>query len=256
MRLAVILLLLVSAGCSTAWQRHGRAFQEAQADGKLDEALREQQWLIDHAFSDAPAAERGKRAEAERYLNLAALTAQAGNGNDAIEALRLALQTDPTHHEAVLRQLEQLPLPPRERRRVTAEFRWNLLALLPGVVVPDDSLLPCWPYRVRQVQVHRIEVRQGVGGGERIITYDGRSWVYDPEADSWHPDGGWVADLGAETERVLGPTRPRYRAIVAADGGFFAEGPIPPCHHSRWSGPFDAERNGLFVTPRLPEATP
>jgi hypothetical protein len=228
------------------------ALQDARSSHNLEAAMREQRWLIDHAFEAAPREQRTRQAEGQRYLALAELTAQAGQTGETIEMLRQALRTDPAQHEAIMKQLNALPLSPKARRRVDAEFRWNLMVLLPGLPPPEDDLLPCWAYRVRQIQVSRIEVRQGTEGAKRVLSYDARSWVYDPDDDSWYPDGDWFDDIGAETEPVNGAPRPRYEAIKAADGGFFTEGPIPPCHRHRWSGPYDMERNRLFVTRELP----
>ena len=251
--LLVLLLAMVLDACATSsWQQHSLSLEQARANNQLDLALQEQRWLIDHAFRDAPKEQRTRQAEVDRYLGLADLTARAGETGETIETLRLALETDPSRHQAIMDRLAALPLPPAERKRVEAEFRWNIMVLLPNLPPPQDDLLPCWPYRVREIRVRRTEVRQGMEGAQRLVSYDARSWVYNPERDAWFPDGDWFDDIGGETEPINGPTRPRYEAIVAANGGFFTEAPPPPCHRHRWSGPFEKERDRLFVTRQLP----
>ncbi|HVN84002.1 MAG TPA: hypothetical protein VMW17_04060 [Candidatus Binatia bacterium] len=214
--------------------------------------MTQQRWLIDHAFRDAPPSERGKRAEMDRYLKLADLAVQAGDIGEAVSVLRTALQTDPARYQDILSRLDRLPLSPPDRRRLQAEFRWNIRALQPGVLPPDDGPRPCWSYRVREVRVHSTTVHQGIGSRERRISYDARDWIYDDAAESWRADSEWLMDVGTEVERIGGPQQSRYRAVIAADGGFLAEGPIPPCHRSQWSGPFDTERERLFVAETLP----
>jgi hypothetical protein len=254
MRRLALLASILLAGCSTAWQKHSAELDSALLQHDSEAALHEEHWLIDHAFREAPPEARGKHAEMKRLLTLADLCAETGNINEAIETLRLALQTDPEQHEAIMQRLARLPLAPSDRRHFEAEFRWNLKALLPGTAMPDDDQLPCWSYRVRQIQVRRTEVHQAPEGSERVISYNARSWVYDADKNTWHADGDWVQDIGAESERTQGPQRARYRAIVAADGGFFVEEPVPACHHQYWKGPFDPERDRLFIAHHLPGA--
>jgi hypothetical protein len=252
MQRLLLALPLLFIGCTVGWPKHTEQLHAAEAGHDLDAAIAEERWLIDHAVEEAPPSELGKRAEVDRYLKLADLAAAAGNVGEAIGALRLALQIDSSRYEEVLRRLEQLPLAPPERKRVQAEFYWNIQVLEPSAPPPTENLLPCYTYRVREVHVRATEVHQGVGAGERRISYNARSWLYDAASDSWRADGDWVKDISAETERLGGPPRARYRAIAAADGGFFAEGPVPPCHRQQWAGPFDTERDRLFVAPELP----
>jgi hypothetical protein len=249
----VLLLALVLDACAvSSWQQHSLALDQARANNQLGVAVKEQRWLIDHAFRDAPKEQRTRQAEVDRYLSLADLTARAGQTDETIETLRLALQTDPSRHQAIMDRLAALPLPPKERKHVEAEFRWNIMVLLPNLPPPADDLLPCWPYRVKQIRVHRTEVRQGMEGAQRLVSYDARSWVYNPDEDAWYADGNWFDDIGGETEPLNGPPRPRYEAIAAANGGYFSEAPPPPCHRHRWSSPYDKERDRLFVTRQLP----
>ena len=58
-------------------------------------------------------------------------------------------------------------------------------------------------------------------------------------------------EIGTETEPVDGPPRPRYRAIVAAEHEYYADGAVPPCHRHAWRGPFEADGT-VFVTLELP----
>ncbi|HUI28005.1 MAG TPA: hypothetical protein VL403_18125 [Candidatus Kryptonia bacterium] len=251
-RLLLVLPILLVAACSTPWQKHTAQLHDAEAQHDIDGAMTEERWLIDHAFEHAPPSQRGARAEMDRYLKLADLAAEAGDIGKSIEVLRQALQTDSSRYREVEQRLARLPLSPADRKQVEAEFRWNIYVLEPGSPPPEDAMLPCWSYRVREVHVRTTEVHQGIGSAERRISYDARSWVYDAAAERWRADGDWVKDISAETERVGGPPRSRYRAITAADGGFFAEGPVPPCHRSQWTGPFDSERDRLFVASELP----
>ena len=258
--IAFLLLPTVLLGCMTAWERHTKHLNDALANQEIDDAVNEQQWLIENASSEAPVPQRGKEAEFNRQVRLADLYMLQGNADAAVEELRTALQTDPARHEEVRRRLAQLPLTPAERRRVTEEFHWNLNALHPETVGTAegaaDAPPECWSYRAREIHVRRTEVRQGLEGGERWISYDVRPWIYDERKRAWQAEGSWVDDMGAETERISGPSRPRYRAITAADGGFFTEGPVPPCHRKRWTGPFDPGRDRLFVAQRLPTDEP
>jgi hypothetical protein len=250
-------LLLMLVGCATAWEKHTQRRDQALARLAIDDAVDEQRWLIDNAITEAPIPERGSDAEFTRLVQLADLYVLAGNTDEAIGVLRTALHTVPTRHEEVRRRLVQLPLTPAERRRVNEEFRWNLQALLPNAVAAADADTgppECWSYRVRQIHLRRREVRQSPEGGERYVSYDARSWRYEERQDAWHAEGGWMEDIGAEVERVAGPPRPRYRAITAAHDGFFTEGPVPPCHRPDWTGPFDAERDRLFVAQQLPSS--
>jgi hypothetical protein len=250
-RQRLILCLLVLGACTSTWDKHRLNLEDAASRGDMVTAVREQQWLIDHASRHAPKGERGPQAQVDRHLELARLSVRGGAVGDAIEALRLALQADPTRYDEITTEVMRLPLSAEQLQRLDAEFRWNRKALLPNLNLTDD-VRSCWSYRVREIRVRRTEIRQGLAGSERVTTYDARSWVFDAGRESWRADGDWVEDIGAETERVFAAQRPRYRAILAADRGFFFEGPLPPCHREGWTGPFDPERDRLFVTRHLP----
>jgi hypothetical protein len=251
MRRIALILVLLMAGCTTPWQRHIEQLQEARANHDFETALIKQRWLIDHSL-DAPAAEQGPRNDARRYLELADLAAQVKDMGEAINALRSALQVDPSRYDTIMQRLDRLPLAAADRRRVEAEFRWNIQVLEPGSRVVDERLLPCWSYRAHEIHIRTNEVHRGLGKSQRRITYDARTWIYDSGTQAWYPDGDWVPNIGEETELVDGPPDPRYRAFAAADGGFITNGPVPPCHGQSWTGPFDTERQELFVAPHLP----
>jgi len=54
---------------------------------------------------------------------------------------------------------------------------------------------------------------------------------------------------------VDGPEQPRYRAVVAADGGFFVDGKVPACQQADWHGPYDPQGT-CFVAAHLAPAHP
>lgn len=247
-------LLILLAGCTTAWERQQSRLAEHEARSNYAAASADVRWQLANAFFVAPAQERTPAAEAARYLHLSDLAVKSGDPRAAVEALRDALTADPHQASAVRVRLDRLPLSANEIDRLKREFEWNIAALAPGA----DSLLheahdeaECWSYRVREVRVrHRRTVRTA-DGMERQVTYDARLWVFDMHSGNWNPESAWVNDAGMEVELVNGPQQPRYRAVVAADRHFYADDVVPPCHRAAWEGPYD--RNGaVFVADRLP----
>jgi hypothetical protein len=256
MRWFAVLVVLALAGCTSTWERHQKKFADAEARGDDLKALSEQQWMIENAFIYGPHEEHSPEADARRYLRLAKLAAKAGKYQLAIQSLKLALDTDPTQAPAVRRQLNALPLSPKERNRLGQEFAWNIAALQPG----DDALQPdadenvCWSYRVREVRVQQRTVSTPDGMQHRI-EYDARSWFYDSAAHRWSVDGEWMTDAGSETQWVHGPSQPRYQALVAPGTRFYTDGRVPACHRGAWHGPYDLQSGTIFGAAQLP-ATP
>jgi hypothetical protein len=256
MRWYVMLLVVAIAGCTPTWERHQTQLAEAEARGDYTKALSEQRWLIDNAFIIGPREEHSPEADAKRYLHLARLAAKTGQYRTALDALRQALNSDPTQAAAVRRQLDALPLSPTERARLNREFAWNIAALQPG----DDALAPevdenvCWSYRVREIRILHERTVSTEDGMQRQVTYDARVWLFDSDAQRWHPAGGWISEAGTETEWVNGPHQPRYRALTASGSRFYTDGRVPPCHRSTWQGPYDVERGTIFVATQLPAA--
>lgn len=256
MRWLVVLVAVTVTGCTSTWERHQTQFAEAEARGDYLQALSEQQWMIENAFIFGPREEHTPEADAKRYLQLAKLAAKTGKYELAVRSLKLALETDPTRAPAVRRQLDALPLSPKERERLDREFAWNIAALQPG-----DDALPldadedvCWSYRVSEVHIQHQITASTPDGMQRQVTYEARTWAYDSATQHWHPMGGWVVDAGSETEWVAGPSRPRYRALVTAGARFYTDGKVPPCHRDAWQGPFDRETGAIFVAAQLPVA--
>src|SRR5438477_963039 len=91
---ALSLLALLAASCSSPWQEHQKQLAEAEHSGDWDQALNETKWLIDNAMAYGPQAQRDPAAEADRYLMLADFATHAGKTSQAIEALREALMLD------------------------------------------------------------------------------------------------------------------------------------------------------------------
>jgi hypothetical protein len=250
------LLLLGVAACGPSmWDRHKAALRDDAADGHWEAAMAEQQWLITNAFMHAPVEDRTREAEAARQLHLARLAGKAGDNRTAVQALREALATDPSQAGAVRAQLDTLRLSPAEAEQVKYEFAWNLAALAPG----EDALAhaqpagsECWSYRVQEVRIRQQRTLRTANGMERQVTYDARPWVYDARAHRWAADGAWVDDVGTESEPLDGPPRPRYRAVVAAEHEFYADGAVPPCHRQAWRGPFETDGT-VFVATQLPK---
>ncbi len=252
------ILLLVLAGCTSTWERHERRLADDEARGDYARAAADARWLVDNAFYQAPESERTPAADAARYLHLADLAAKAGNARLAVEALREALTTDPHQAAAVRAQLGRLPLGAAEIDRLQHEFAWNAAALAPGddAFVPKESdQTPCWSYRVREVRIRRRQTVNTADGMQRRVSYDTRPWIYDANASEWHPDGAWVNDVGTEAELVSGPDQPRYRAVIDADHGFYADDTVPPCHRASWQGPYDP-KGTVFIAARLPGSQP
>ena len=257
MRWVLVPLLLVM-GCTSAWERHQANFAQREADGRYEDAVEEAQWLIDNASDEAPDNERTPMADTKRYLELSRVAAKAGNSRLAIEALRGSLMNDSNSAAAVGQLFNQLPLDPATRARFQSEFGWNTAAL-----APDEARLPmdtettgCWSYHARQVRIRHNRTVTTPDGPERQVTYDARLWTFDAATQRWRADGHWVTDAGAAAELVGGPPAPRYRAVLAADHGFYTDERVPACHREYWQGPF-LENGTLFVSAELPEpATP
>jgi len=255
MRVLWILLLLLSA-CTSVWERHQRQLAADEAQGDYRAAVIEAAWLVDNAFIHAPARERSETADATRYLRMAKLAVRAGNLKLAVEALREALTLDPHQAAQVRAELDHLPVGPAERERLQREFAWNSAALAPG----DDARLEgqavrprCWSYRVREVRIRHRRTFKTEDGMTKQVTYDARPWAFDARSEQWTPEGDWVLDAGTEDELIIGPERPRYRALITAEHQFYADDTVPPCHRDAWHGPF--ESNGtVFVTAELPTA--
>lgn len=254
MRWVVLVVIGVTACVPSLWERHQKALHEDSANADWAAAVAEQQWLIKNATLQAPPEERNRQAEAKRQLRLAQFAAKAGDTKTALQALRDALTTDPSQAPAVRRQLDALQLSPAQAERVKYEFAWNLAALDPGEELPaqaERGAPECWSYRVQEVRIrHQLTIRTA-NGMERQVTYDARPWVYDAAARRWSADGGWVDEAATETEPVDGPQRGRYRAVVAADHEFLADGAVPPCHRQAWRGPFETDGT-VFVARELP----
>lgn len=253
MRLRLLICSVVLVGCAaTPWEKHKEAYQQALAAQNYEVALEEQRWMMERAFSYAPPEEQGPKFEMDRQLDVARLAGRLGNVDEAVTTLREALQTDPNRYREILEVLDGLPLSPLERRRLNEQFRWNLQTLLPSLAIPAADEMPCWSYAVREIRIRSDEVYRGLGKSERRITYDVRTWRFDDGRRAWRPDGDWLTDAGAEVQLTDQPPRPRFQAVEAANGGFLAEGPLPPCHLQAWQGPFDQAHNQLFVTQDLP----
>jgi tetratricopeptide (TPR) repeat protein len=258
MRRFLVLAVVAVAGCMSTWERHQTQLAAAEAHGDYIEAVSEQRWLIDNAFLFGPRSEHNFEADARRYRHLAKLAAKTGNYRLAVEALKQALNTDPSQAAAVRRQLDALPLSPSERAKVNSEFSWNIAALRPG----DDSGSAtedegrCWSYRILEVRVTHQRTVSTPGGMQRQVTYDARTWAFDSDAQRWRAADQWITDAGTETEWVNGPSQPRYQALIAANGRFFTDGKVPPCHRDAWQGPYDAESGTIFIAAQLPVAAP
>ncbi|MFQ5667523.1 MAG: hypothetical protein ACE5I7_14020 [Candidatus Binatia bacterium] len=257
-RCCLFLLLCWVVGCTSAWDRRQSLLAEHEGQGKYVEAAADARWLIDNAFYRAPPGERTSAAAASRYLRLATLAAKAGNAGVAVEALREAVRIDPRQGPAIRAQLEQLPVTETERTRLRQEFRWNITALaprgLPSLQAARASA-HCWSYHVEEVRKRRYRTVSTPEGKQHEVTYDARPWVFDAEAGQWRPVGPWKHDAGMETEDAQGPQQPRYRALLAPGGRFYASETVPPCHRAGWEGPYGA--NGtVFVATRLPSTAP
>jgi len=250
------LLLIAIAACTpSAWERHQTMLHRHMANSQWEAALDDAHWLVNNAFLQAPEGERSRTAEAGRQLRLAQLAATTGDTKTAVNALREALTIDPTVAPAVREQLDALQLTPAQREQVKREFAWNFAALAPAEAdpVPQAHTDPaeCWSYRVQEVRIRQRRTLRTTRGMQRQVTYDARAWAYDVRTHRWSPDGEWVDDIGTETELVDGPPQPHYRAIVAAEHEFYADGGVPPCHRQAWRGPFEADGT-LFVAMELP----
>ena len=250
------IMLLVLAACTSAWEGHRARLAEHEAKGEYAHAVADMQWMIENAFSEAPADERTRPAEGARNLRLAGLAARAGKPQLAIEALREALAADPHQATAVQAQLQHLPLDVGDLDRVKGEFAWNIAALAPkddALLQGDDPHGQCWSYRVRELRVRHRRTVRAAAGMERQVTYDARPWLFDATSRQWRPDGPWIIDAGTEVELSDGPEQPRYRAVTAADHQFYADERVPGCHRDGWQGPYDT--NGtVFVASQLPGA--
>jgi hypothetical protein len=254
MRRTAVLLVLVALGCTSTWQKHQEMLAQHMESGDWDHATSEARWLVDNSFVHAPHDQRSPQAEADRNLRLADMATRAGNAKQAIEALRQALILDPSCAPSVQKKIDRLPLTSDQMQRVRSEFAWNMAAL----TLDDADLIEhqreqgrCWSYRVREIRVRHNLMQKTSDGKERQVRYDARSWSFDAQAGAWHPDGNWMIDVGTESEAVEGPQSPRYRAIIAADHGFYVDGRVPACHRDAWSGPYDTDGT-VFVAARLP----
>jgi hypothetical protein len=247
-------LLIFVVGCTSAWDRHRARLAEHESQRNYAAAVADARWMVDNAFSQAPASEHTPAGDAARYLRLADVATQAEMPRVALDALRDALTADPSQAPAVHARIARLPLPAAERDRIQREFAWNIAALAPAddtFVGAHDDRPQCWSYRVREVQLRVRRTVKTPGGMERQVTYDSRPWVFDAARQRWNADGEWVTDAGTEVEPVDGPARPRYRALTAADHHFYADERVPPCHQAAWQGPYDT--NGtVFVAAQLP----
>jgi hypothetical protein len=245
--------LLLVMGCTPAWERHKANFAQREADGRYDDAVEEAKWLIENASDEAPPEERTMASDTKRQLDLSRVAAKSGDSRLAIEALRGSLMNDSNSAAAVGQLFSQLPLDPATRARFQGEFGWNTAAL-----APDEARLPtdpattgCWSYHAREVRIRHNRTVKTADGPERQVTYDARLWTFDAATHRWRAAGNWVTDAGAATELVGGPPAPRYRAVLAADHGFYTEERVPACHRESWQGPF-LENGTLFVSPALP----
>ncbi|HVM98246.1 MAG TPA: tetratricopeptide repeat protein [Candidatus Acidoferrales bacterium] len=246
--------VVVLAGCTSEWKKHEIHLAQLEREGDWANAESEEHWLIDNSFADAPANERSTEDEADRYLRLADYAIKKGDSREAIEALRQALTIDPSCSSSVQKKLGRLPLPPRDRQKVIAEFAWNIAAMTPddsGMLEYQREQSNCWSYRVRQIRIRHNQVINTERGKERQVSYDARSWAFDAAEGKWHAEGNWMSDVGSESELVGGPESGRYRAVVAANHGFYTDGKVPPCHRDGWSGPYDKNET-VFVTTELP----
>ena len=253
MRWAWVPLVLVM-GCTPAWERHKAQFAQREAGGQYDEAVEEAQWLIENASDEAPSEERTMVADTKRHLALSRVAAKAGDSRLAIQALRETLTVDSDAASSVAQLFNQLPLDPATRARFQSEFGWNTMALAPGdVPLPHDreAAAGCWPYHAREIRIRHERTVKTPDGPERQLSYDARLWTFDAATQRWRADGNWVNDAGAAVELVGGPPAPRYRAVLAADHGFYTEERVPACHRKYWQGPF-LENGTLFVSPALP----
>jgi hypothetical protein len=252
MRWGWVVLLVATSACTSTWERHESELAKHEANAQYRQAITDERWLIDNAFQEAPAPERSRAAEAERYLHLADLAAKAGRLNLALEALRNALSSDPHQAAAVRAALVRLPLSPAELERRKQEFAWNSAALAPeDAPAGDENEMQCWSYRVREIRLRRQRTVRTAEGLQRQVTYDARPWVFHADSHQWQAEGPWIIDAGTEVEAVDGAEQPRYRAITAAEHEFLADEPIPPCHRSSWHGPYDADGQ-IFVAGHLP----
>lgn len=254
----LLVIAAIAAACASPWSKHQQTLAEYESAGNWEGAMREARWLIDNALMFAPPEERSPALEADRYLLLADCATRAGKTREALEALREALMRDPTSAPSIYRKLERLPLSPAERKRIEAEFAWNMAAMAPGDpgwVESQRQLSGCWSYRVRQIRLHRQRVAQTERGRERQITYDARAWRYDVDTDRWVVDSTWMADAGGEIHVLGTPEPPRFQAVLAADGGFLTDGAVPPCHREGWRGPYLTDGT-WFTTSELPTSPP
>jgi hypothetical protein len=255
-RLVAPLILL--AACASPWAKHQNALVEYEQAGDWNAAISETKWLIDNSLLFAPQEQRSPASDADRYLMLADFSTRAGRVSEALDALREAMILDPSCAPSVRLKLDRLPLSPSERKRIETEFAWNLTALAPGSPGWLESQRVqggCWSYRVKQIRIRQTLVERGDSGKQRRIIYDARPWHYDADLDTWRVDGGWMISAGGEIETLGGAASTRYQAIQKADGGFFTDSSVPPCHAAGWEGPFEV--NGtVFVTTQLPTAAP
>jgi tetratricopeptide (TPR) repeat protein len=222
----LVIGFLMMTACASPWNKHQQKLAEYQQDGDWDGAMEETQWLINNALMFAPPEERSPALDADRYLLLADCATRAGRTKEALDALREALMRDPSSAPSIRRKLERLPLSPAERKRIEAEYAWNMAALAPGDpgwVESQREMGRCWSYRVKEVRVRRSWTQRTEHGKEQRVSYDARPWLYYAEQDRWVVDGEWMTDAGAEMQVVGAAEQPRYRAILAADGGFLTE---------------------------------
>ncbi len=254
-RACVLLLLLLVMGCApAAWERHKAEFARQEADGQYGAALEEAKWLVDNASDEAPPEEFGIASDTKRQLDLARVAAKSGDSRLAVHVLRETLTVDSTSAVAVAQVFDQLPLDAATRARVQAEFGWNTMALAPDEApIPHDrqAAAGCWAYHAREIRISHDRTVKTPDGPERQVTYDARLWTFDPTTQRWRVAGDWITDAGAAMELVGGPPAPRYRAVLAADHGFYTDERVPACHRESWQGPF-LENGTLFVSPKLP----
>jgi len=259
MRWICALLVLVS-GCasfSSPWERHQQSLAQDEAQGQYAQAAAEVQWMIENALLQGPANQQTPQAEAARYLHLADLAAKAGNQRLAVEALRETLTIDPHQAPKIRARLAKLPVSAVERERLEREFAWNSAALAPAddaVLEADPAQPDCWSYRASEVRIRHRRTLRTADGMQRRVSYAARQWLFDTVTRAWRPDGAWLEDAGAVAELVEGPAQPRYRAVVAANHGFYVEGTVPACHRDAWQGPYDRDGTG-FVAAHLPGAS-
>ncbi len=250
--ICLVLAAVALSSCTSAWERHQQLVEQNRDAGNYPAAASAQRWLVQQAFYDAPAAQRGPLHDAARLLTLGNLLGQSGQVATALEAYREAITLDPYLLEDVLTGVGMLPLPAAERDAHMEELLRQAISIDPRSNLRTQVQPNCWSYSVREVRLRRIWTRRAAKGLERVAIYDARPWVYDAEANRWRADGDWDQNAGEEIQPVGGQENPNYQALLDADGGFYADGVVPPCHAKLWRGPYDAKRHSGYIARALP----